>query len=279
MDIPHHLVEQVRAGKAILFLGAGAAFGASSPTAPKSPPSGKELGKLLSAKFLGEEIADKPLALIADYCIDASDLRTVQSYIADIFSSFRPSPTHKAVADFRWAGLITTNYDQIVERAYGDNPKRLQTPIPILRDIDRVDHELRGLDAIPFVKLHGCISLVQDINYPLILTIDQYVTHRARRENLFSRFAGYASQYSVVYVGYQIEDPDIRSILSDLNAADISRPRHYVVTPKPSPRDTKIWETKRITTLDGTFDELWKLFRRKFLLAFGAIARPHKDTR
>ncbi|WP_222102142.1 hypothetical protein, partial [Candidatus Propionivibrio aalborgensis] len=52
MDIPHHLIEQIRAGKTILFLGAGASFGATSPTPPISPPSGKDLSRLLSDKFL-----------------------------------------------------------------------------------------------------------------------------------------------------------------------------------------------------------------------------------
>ena len=30
---------------------------------------------------------------------------------------------------------------------------------------------------------------------------------------------------------------------------------HYVVTPKPADRDTKLWANKHITTIDGTFDE------------------------
>lgn len=72
MDIPHHLVEQIRAGKAILFLGAGASWGAISPTPPTSPPSGKELGRLLSEKFLGGDSTDKSLSLISEYCIGSS---------------------------------------------------------------------------------------------------------------------------------------------------------------------------------------------------------------
>ena len=101
MDIPHHVVEQIRAGKVILFLGAGASWGATSPTPPTSPPSGKELGRLLSEKFLGGDSSDKPLPLIAEYCIDATDLRTVQNYIANIFNHFKPSAMQKSVADFR----------------------------------------------------------------------------------------------------------------------------------------------------------------------------------
>ena len=75
MNIPHYLVEQIRAGKAILFLGAGASYGSTAPTTPKTPPLGKELGNLLSDKFLGGDSKDKFLSLVGEYAIDASDLR------------------------------------------------------------------------------------------------------------------------------------------------------------------------------------------------------------
>lgn len=255
MIIPHHLLEQIRAGKAILFLGAGAARGATALTEPHAPPLGRDLGDLLSDKFLGGDSKGKPLSVIGEYAIDASDLRTTQAYIAEIFTRFAPSAAQKAVADFRWAALVTTNYDQIIEKAYAENAERLQTPVPVLRNTDRVDFLLRGPDAVALLKLHGCISVVDDENLPLILTVDQYITHRQNRQKLFSRFTEYAGEYSVVYVGYQIEDPDIRSVLLELAAPNVSRPRHYVVTPSPDERDTKLWANKHITTIDGIFED------------------------
>lgn len=263
MDIPYHLVEQIRAGKAILFLGAGASRGATASTSPYDPPSGKELGKLLSVKFLGGDSTDKSLSLISEYCIAESDLRTVQHYIADIFNRYIPSATQRAIADFRWAALVTTNYDQIIEKAYAANTNRLQSPVPILRSSDRVDYELRAPDAVPLLKLHGCVTMVDEVSYPLILTIDQYVTHATGREKLFNRFTEYAGEYSVVYVGYQIEDSDIRAILLQLDKPEMSRPMQYVVTPNPSPRDQRIWAAKKITTIDGTFDEFMADLEKK----------------
>lgn len=255
MVIPHHLVEQIRAGKAILFLGAGASIGATASTAPHSPPSGKELGRLLSNKFLGGDSTDKSLSLIGEYCIEETDLRTVQHYIADIFNRYIPSDAQKAIADFRWSALVTTNYDQIIEKAYGANKDRLQSPVPMLRSSDRVDYDLRAPDAVALIKLHGCISMADEVAYPLILTIDQYVSHATGRERLFNRFTEYAGEYSVVYVGYQIEDSDIRAILLKLDQPEMSRPMQYVVTPNPTLRDQRIWAGKKITTIDGTFDQ------------------------
>lgn len=278
MNIPHHLVEQIRVGKAILFLGAGASYGATATTEPKNPPLGKKLGELLSDKFLGGDSKDKSLSIIGEYSIDASDLRTTQEYIAEVFTRFSPSPTQKAIADFRWAGLITTNYDQIIEKAYAENFQKLQTPVPILRNIDRIDYLLRAPDAVALIKLHGCISVVNDENLPLILTIDQYITHRQNRQKLFNRFTDYAGEYSVIYVGYQIEDSDIRTILLELAAPNMSRPMHYVVTPNPTERDTKLWANKHITTIDGTFDEFMEELQAKIppgLRGLRSTAKAH----
>ena len=116
MDIPHHLVEQIRSGKVVLFFGAGASMGATAHTSPTAPPSGYQLGRLLSEKFLGGDSIAKSLSLISEYCIAESDLRTVQRFIAEIFNRYTPSAAQMAIADFRWAALVTTNYDQISRR-------------------------------------------------------------------------------------------------------------------------------------------------------------------
>lgn len=274
MVIPSYLIDQIRAGKVVLFLGSGASFGATSKTQPHSPPLGNGLANLMADKFLGGEGKAKPLSIISEYCLTTTDLRTMQDFIREIFSPFEPSATHKKIADFKWAALITTNYDQILERAYTLNPKRLQNLVPILRNTDRVDNELRGLNSIPLIKLHGCVGMEFDPNFPLILTIEQYVNHRKGRDKLFSRFTELAGEYTTVFVGYQLEDPDIRAILQELDSPDMSRPRHYVVTPHPSALDKKVWETKRIDTIEGTFDEFIAELDKQIPSALRSINTP-----
>jgi hypothetical protein len=256
MNIPDYLVDQIRAGKVVLFLGAGASFGATSAAEPKTPPNGVALAKLLANKFLGGQAAEKSLSLVAEYCNATADIRTVQRFIGDLFGRFEPGDFHKKIASFRWIALVTTNYDQILEKAYAANPLRVQTPVPILRNVDRVDQELREENKVALLKLHGCVTMVDDDQIPMILTIDQYVTHKVGRDKLFNRFSELAGEYTVIFVGYQLEDPNIRAILLGLDIPGMSRPMHYVVTPGASELDKKVWMSKKITTLDGTFEEL-----------------------
>lgn len=110
------------------------------------------------------------------------------------------------MADFRWKAIVTTKYDQIVEKSYAGNSSRLQTLVPFIKSTDRIDTELRDGRKIPLIKLHGCISLTDDANIPLILTTDQYNEYRKGREKLFNRFQDLAGERIVVYVGYRLAD-------------------------------------------------------------------------
>ena len=105
------------------------------------------------------------------------------------------------------------------------------------------------------IKLHGCISKFDDPNLPLILTIDQYITHRKNRNLLFQRITEYGTEYPIVFVGQNLTDPDLRQILIELTDESISRPRFYVVTPNPSDRQVRFWESKKITTLSGSLQK------------------------
>ena len=143
----------------------------------------------------------------------------------------------------------------MVEHAYRLCNKPLQTLVPFYKNTDRVDAKLRTHNSVPYVKLHGCISRRTDLSIPLILTSDQYVTHRKNRQMLFERVKHYASEYTLVFIGHSLEDTDLRQILLELSEEGIDRPRSYVVVPSFTDRQQRFWETKRITAIAGTFQD------------------------
>jgi hypothetical protein len=85
MDIPDHLVSQVRDGNAIIFLGAGASRGAQTETGTTCPTT-QVLTTQLSAKFLRGKFDSYPLNQVAEYAISESDLVTVQTFIRSLFA-------------------------------------------------------------------------------------------------------------------------------------------------------------------------------------------------
>ncbi|MDX2220654.1 MAG: SIR2 family protein [Burkholderiales bacterium] len=276
MELTPYLVDRVREGQVVLFLGAGASKGAISPN-NASVPDGAALASKLSDKFLGGQDKDKSLAVIAEYCISESDLQTVQQFIRDLLVPFGPAQLHREIATFRWAAIATTNYDQILELAYESNKDKAQDLVPILRNSDRVDAKLRKEKSVAYLKLHGCISIWSDVTVPMILTIDQYVTHKKNRDKLFERFKHLASEYSVVFVGYRLEDPDLRQILLEISSDTDSKPRSFVVSPSASSRDEKVWEAKHISTLRGTFEEFLSALASKIPSALRSVTPASAD--
>lgn len=266
MNIPPALLQAVKDGKAALFLGAGASVGAKASDG-RVPPVGAQLAKKINERFLGGEEEDgTPLSVVAELAESETDLTTLQTFIYELYRDLEPAPFHNLIPTFRWSAIATTNYDLIVEQAYRTCPRPLQRLVPSAKNTDRIDAVLRSPDAVPYVKLHGCLSRRDELSIPFILTIDQYVTHRKNRQVLFERVKHYASEYPFIFVGHRLEDPDVRQVLFELAQEGIDRTRFYLVTPKVSDRQVRFLETKKITALPGTL--------QVFLESLGAALEP-----
>jgi len=212
MNIPKILIDHVRNGQVVLFLGSGASFGAEHP-AGKKPPLGQTLADLIAEKFLGKDYLGTSLQHVAELAISETDLFSVQSYVADIFQEFNPARHHKLIPRFIWKAIATTNYDLIIEKAYDGDRERLQEPVVFLNNFDRVEEKLRQHNSICYFKLHGCITSINNPEVPLILTPDQYLSAKEGRSRLFERIESLAYEYPFVFIGHSLGDYDLRSIL------------------------------------------------------------------
>ena len=253
MELPPNLLHGVEAGNVVLVLGAGASIGATRPDGTGSP-AGPELARLLAERFLGGKFADEPLSMVSEFAASEADLRTVQDYIRTIFEPLQPALFHQLLPSFKWAALATTNFDLVVERAYQQCRDRAQDPIPFIKNGDRVEEKLRDPRGLMFLKLHGCITSTADTEVPLILSADQYVTHRKGRDRVFHHLISKAYELPLVFVGHSLRDPDIRQLLLELGSPD-QRPLFYAVSPNVSDTERKFWQSKRVDLLDGTFEQ------------------------
>tara|TARA_R110002124_G_scaffold97762_3_gene242835 strand:- start:493 stop:3090 length:2598 start_codon:yes stop_codon:yes gene_type:complete len=87
------------------------------------------------------------------------------------------------------------------------------------------------------------------------LTTDQYVTHREQREKLFERLVDIGSTNAILFVGHSLKDPDIRQILQEISLKTKSRTRYYAVFKDFISMEQRLWESKKITLIKGTFEE------------------------
>src|SRR3989338_7183047 len=270
MEIPDFLIGQISEGNVVLLLGSGASKGATNSKG-EHPPDGKELGNILSNKFLGGKFNNSSLSQIAEYAISESSLTEVQEFIAELFRPFEPASFHLKICNFLWFGLATTNYDLVIEKAYQKVKKPLQSPVPFIENGDNVDRRLKAQENISFLKLHGCITRTTNEECPFILTIDQYITHKKGRSRLYSRLTEWAYEHPIIFVGHSLEDSDLRAIMLGLDVSLEKRPRYYVVVPKSDDIEIRSFERKRITVLTGTAEEFLDTLETKIKSPFRGL--------
>lgn len=256
--IPSSLTQALKSGKIILFLGAGASMEAVSACGSKHPPSGWQLANILSEKFLGRVIPDMSLMSMADLCTSKSSYTAVAETIRDELKKYKISDAHKLIPSFKWHTIATTNYDTFIEDAYGEHLAPLQNVLPFVKDNQPIESRISSTrNPLVLLKLHGCVDHAYDKEVPLILDPSHYEAYANGRKRLFTRLEDFAHEMPILFVGYQVGDPHILSIVRRLEK-DGSRPECFVVVPNVDEDVKSHWGSKRITCIDAKFGDFIK---------------------
>ncbi len=212
VQIPASLVDMVRQGKCVLFVGAGLSMQAGLPSWKGLMKSlveaqtnlydeqRRELEKLLSQEKYLE---------LAEFCKS----RNLSEYVRVLEDKIKganaqPTETHRKIFQTPFAAIVTTNYDKLLERAYGlENPGKLANV--------RNHSEADALGKLLFnggtfiLKSHG------DIDRPstIVLTSKDYQKLIHENRAFASVFAAILLTRVVLFVGYSLNDPDFRLLL------------------------------------------------------------------
>ena len=116
-DLDPVLRDAVSGRRAVLFLGAGASLGATRTNGQKIPDA-QALGTMLSKEFLNSSYNSADFKTIYDFACSTRSVRDVQKFLRETLIDYTPAPFHLLIPTFAWAGIITTNYDLIVEKSY-----------------------------------------------------------------------------------------------------------------------------------------------------------------
>lgn len=251
-----NLIEFIKQGRTVLFLGSGVNFACKNNVDPaKSPPMGNALRDLLNERFLGGKFKNSSLTEVAEYSIAVTGLIEVQEYVRSEFAGFAPSDSQKRLTSIAWKGIATTNYDILIESAYSNSPGAAQHLVPLIDQRDDFVQLLKDSCSVPYIKLHGCFSRIGPKDRPLILSTDQYADYRNGRESLFDTLEEWASMHTIVFVGYSGQDQNIRKYVTHLVANLEHRPRFFLVKPTFEAVEEVFWTSRRVTPLACSFDD------------------------
>ena len=267
------LIEAVKDQRAVILFGAGASKECKN-AAGSTPPNAGQLRDHLAERFLGTAKEERDLATIAEMAIaNGAGQTMVFEELANRLDGFEPSDAHQKIADFRWRGLATTNYDTLIEQGYAKNTARKQTCLPFVKDEEPFDDRLRGVpNPVALLKLHGCLNHRLDPDIPLVLSNEHYHRHAKNREQLFNRLRQWAQASPLIFVGYQLADPHLRSLIYDIDPG--KRPQWFIVSPGGDDHDKRFWATKSVDVLNGTFSDLMDALDRQVPELFRAMSLP-----
>lgn len=275
-EIPKILIEHIKNKNAVLFLGSGFAHNAKHPKG-KNPPLGNELANMISDKFLNGEFKNNSLTFVSDLAISESNLFEVQKYIFDIFEPFSPNECHLLYPKLPWKAIFTTNYDRILEKAYDSGHENLQKLSVVFRNTPE-QQIFKGTDSLPYYKLHGCISYINDNNLPLVLSTEQYITHKKNRDRLFRKLEDLSRDYPFIFIGYNNQDQNIRTILKQLESLGEGRPRSYMISPDFSQQEISYWEKRSITPISIGHEEFIKTVNDQISITDRTLSAIKEDA-
>jgi len=103
--------------------------------------------------------------------------------------------------------IITTNYDSNIEYCL-DN------------EVTVIHRNLESLNHISYknkvFKIHGCISDVGEETSGIVITEKDYNNFKNKNKYLFYKIYSFFTEKKIVFIGYSINDPNIRSLLNDV---------------------------------------------------------------
>lgn len=207
----------------VFFLGAGASVGtAREREAGEGLPLGSELAATVAKQFLVDDQSGDLRKAASVAALRKSSPAAVKRFVAEEITSRSRSPldAHRALARIHPALVVTTNYDDLYERALEELNER---PAKVVSSEDVV-HLPRGKPTV--VKLHGDASRP----HSLVLTGEDYMDWESNVEGLFADVTAEFRRGSCVFVGYGLADENLRRVIG-LVRKQLGKyaPKHYAL--------------------------------------------------
>ena len=214
------IISRMRADRCVPFLGAAASLGTANRV---GLPAGAELSEALAAtcRYPGPDKRD--LLRVAQYYQMVYDAVELREAIVKMFSArnAEPGSVHQAIASLPISAVLTTNFDNLMERAFTQMDK---TPVTGVYDLRATAGDELPSPSIgrPLVyKLHGTINRPDTT----LTTEDDIIEFLAalllRNPDLPLAVKELFSERSLLFIGYGLKDWNIRVMLRALRSARI----------------------------------------------------------
>jgi hypothetical protein len=287
--------ERLEDGKIIPFLGAGASLGTRPDGQPwmgdKPPPSfvpsGSELAGYLAEKTHFPEGEPRDLAKVAQYYDVTNGRDLLTERLHSIFDASFPVPTlhHYLAALPKPQLIVTTNYDDLIERAFSARkPPYDEIPYDVIvhtsdpdlgnsvlwrkhesNEVVRIAPNLVDIDLTKttvIYKIHGAVNRMpegaKDDQY--VITEDDYIDFIARMtrgQTIPAIFAEPFRSRPFLFLGYSLYDWNLRVVWSRIHK-DIRSARKiksWAIQKDPKPLERRLWQAREVEIYNMSIDD------------------------
>jgi len=261
----------MREDRLAFFVGAGVSYSEAQL------PSGMELAKQLVQELGGsEEIST--LAAAASRFEEERDRVELFNKVREILR-FKGNitdeiicPSYKLLARLPLNTIITTNFDDLIERSFAH--ERV--------DLRAYSRNKLLADFIPnqrkLLKIHGDFTCAAD---EIVLTEDDYSNY-AKNFSLFCGKLNYIFETDVVvFVGYSLEDPNFKNIYESVFAKLSNlKLKSYAVVKSELPKSVRnFWLDKKIEILVSTAREFIQELSRTYQTEASNLTTERRSTK
>ncbi|MFH0783003.1 MAG: SIR2 family protein [Pseudomonadota bacterium] len=239
-DVPQALIDRINERKCILFLGAGASLGSCDKNGESLPAWWQMVEELLNLLHRvapqRSEITDEmndlmehgELLALSEWLDFALPKHNFAEYLRNRLATADGSTVHEILSKKPFAGVITTNYDNLAERywaKYGWQPFVVTphvNPTDMGQALDCLTNPVGKL--IPIIKPHGTWEQPDSIVFGP-LAYRQIMFNNEPFRNFMKRIL---SEFTILFVGLSFKDPNLQSLLQWVRTVTNGKtPLHY----------------------------------------------------
>ena len=232
-SVPPELSEAISGGKCAVFIGAGLSSAAGYPSWKVllnkliKKATNRYNTNATQAKELNNLLADNDnLLMVAEELRERFGRDIFNKELVTIFDKdLAPTKTHLKLMDIPFEFAITTNYDQLLERAYLKKHGKWPAAYPNSQPPEIADALWRGDYFI--LKAHGDV-----INrMSLVLTEKDYREIINHRHGYRAALSSIFTTKTILFLGVSFADPEFKLLLGYLHDAFHGGRTHFALVP------------------------------------------------
>jgi hypothetical protein len=285
LEPPFGLIRDgLKKGRVIPFIGSGASLVGRPPgkewNCPECNflPKASELADYLDRRSGFPSIETPELSRVAQYFDGVAGRGGLDDELHDVFAKgYQPSPLHYYLADFDHLLIVTTNYDDLLEKAFREKGREFyvvvyktgQPTFLVWKDNNSEPKEALAneldlpVGQIPIIyKMHGTADPSDPDRDSYVITEDDYVEFLARMASMTAIPAVFARPFQrshFLFLGYGLKDWNLRVILYKI-WKDWARRRYasWAIQHQAQPLERVFWSRRDLTIYEMSIDDLLK---------------------